>query len=66
MKSNGKQTRKLFKITENSYDSNTSYAFSRSLSFRDLTTRVHYPGKHSLAIVINGVELSSKNFTVNR
>lgn len=66
MKSNGKQSRKLFKITENSYDSNISYAFSRSLSFRDLTTRVHYPGKHSLAIVINGVESDRKDFIINR
>jgi 3-methyladenine DNA glycosylase AlkC len=64
MKSNGKQNRKLFKIAETKYESNSSYLFSKNLSFKNLTTRVHYPGKHSLAIVVNGTELARKDFTL--
>jgi 3-methyladenine DNA glycosylase AlkC len=64
MKSNGKANRKLFKITENTYQPDQAYAFKRSQSFRNLTTRKHYAGEHALSIVINGQELARKKFTV--
>lgn len=64
MKSNGKANRKLFKITENTYQPGQTYAFKRNQSFRNLTTRKHYAGQHALSIVINGQELSVKTFMV--
>jgi len=64
MKSNGKANRKLFKITENTYQPGQTYTFKRSQSFRNLTTRKHYEGQHGLAIVINGQELAGKSFTL--
>lgn len=64
MKSNGKWSRKLFKITENVYSNTTEYTFKRNLSFKNLTTRKHYSGKHKLAIVVNGVEKQEHIFTV--
>jgi 3-methyladenine DNA glycosylase AlkC len=64
MKSNGKANRKLFKITENTYQPEQVYTFKRSQSFRNLTTRKHYAGAHVLSIVINGQELASKKFVV--
>jgi 3-methyladenine DNA glycosylase AlkC len=64
MKSNGKTNRKLFKITENTYQPGQTYTFKRSQSFRNLTTRKHYEGQHGLAIVINGQELAGKSFTL--
>lgn len=64
MKSNGKANRKLFKITENTYQPQQTYVFKRTQSFRNLTTRKHYAGQHALSIVINGQELSTKKFTV--
>ena len=64
VKANGKQSKKLFKITENSYASGKPYTFTRSQSFKNMTTRTHYPGQHKLAIVVNGVELASREFLV--
>ncbi|MBO9564449.1 MAG: DNA alkylation repair protein [Niastella sp.] len=64
MKSNGKANRKLFKITENTYQPGQVYTFKRNQSFRNLTTRKHYAGQHALSIVINGQELATKKFIV--
>lgn len=64
VKANGKQSKKLFKITENTYKAGVNYTFSRSQAFRDMTTRKHYPGVHKLAVVINGVEMASGEFTL--
>ncbi len=64
MKANGKPNRKLFKITENTFPADTIITFNKKLSFKDLTTRKHYTGKHKLAIVINGNELAEQEFIV--
>jgi 3-methyladenine DNA glycosylase AlkC len=64
MKSNGKANRKLFKITENTYQPGQVYTFKRTQSFRNLTTRKHYAGQHVLSVVINGQELADKKFVV--
>lgn len=65
VKANGKTSRKLFKVTENSFDQ-ADRTYSRKHSFKDLTTRKHYPGMHQLSIIINGVEQVSDNFEVTR
>ncbi|MFN4150815.1 MAG: DNA alkylation repair protein, partial [Candidatus Sericytochromatia bacterium] len=62
VKANGKQSKKLFKITENVYKHKEVYKFNRKQSFRDMTTRKHYIGTHKLSIVINGNELIEKEF----
>jgi 3-methyladenine DNA glycosylase AlkC len=64
VKSSGKPTRKLFKITEKTFEPGVSNPFKRKLSFTDLTTRKHYAGKHSIAIVVNGNEIAKKVFSV--
>jgi len=60
-KATGKSGMKVFKITENSYDKNTA-SFSAKHSFKDLSTRKHYPGEHKIAIIINGVQKVTKIF----
>lgn len=62
MKANGKPARKLFKITENTYHGESVYQFTRKQSFKNMTTRKHYPGNHKLVVVINGNELAEHNF----
>lgn len=62
VKAGGKPGRKLFKITENRYAKGKRISFNKKLSFKDLTTRKHYPGKHSLAIVVNGNECPPVEF----
>ena len=64
MKSSGSQNKKLFRISENIYQSGQTYAFKKKISFADLTTRKHYPGKHAIAIVVNGNEMVSEQFNL--
>ena len=55
VKANGKQLPKVFQLTEfESADS--TRAITRTHAFVDLTTRTHYPGRHVLTILVNGVE----------
>ncbi len=62
MKKTGNPSKKIFKIAENTYPTGKELFFTRSLSFKDLTTRKHYPGKHSIAIVVNGKECCTMDF----
>ncbi|ABG59033.1 DNA alkylation repair protein [Cytophaga hutchinsonii] len=62
VKAGGKPSRKLFKITENTYQKGKRVSFNKKLSFKDLTTRKHYAGKHTIAIVVNGNELIASDF----
>ncbi|MCR6642227.1 MAG: DNA alkylation repair protein [Sporocytophaga sp.] len=66
MKANGKQNKKIFKITENVYASDVKHPFKRKQSFRDLTTRKHYAGEHKLSLVINGKEMITKDFYLSK
>ena len=63
-KASGKQSRKIFQITENTYQPENRYQFKREQRFQDFTTRKHYPGKHKLAVVVNGKEMVTKEFSV--
>jgi 3-methyladenine DNA glycosylase AlkC len=63
MKSNGKQSRKLFKIGEADYDQALKI-INKTHSFKNLSTRKHYPGLHSLAIIVNGQQLVSGDFVL--
>lgn len=56
VKANGSASRKLFKITENTYAPIEVVKFNRTLRFHDLTTRKHYKGEHKITIVVNGKE----------
>jgi 3-methyladenine DNA glycosylase AlkC len=61
-KSNGQWSKKVFKISERSYDAGASVHIVRRQSFRKITTRVFYSGKHKLSIIVNGEEKSAKTF----
>ena len=65
MKSKGKQTKKVFKITENSYESGR-HTFSKNHSFKDMSTRKHYEGIHHIEIIINGEEMAKISFELTR
>jgi len=64
VKANGKTSRKLFKIADHDIEQRDK-RYVRVHHFKDLTTRKHYPGMHAIAIVINGVELATKEFNVD-
>lgn len=54
MKSNGKQRRKVFQLSEKEI-ATKAVSFSKNHSFEERTTRKHYPGEHQLEIIVNGV-----------
>lgn len=64
MKKNGSAARKIFKISE-SVVSCSEKQVKKSFSFKPISTRKYYPGKHGLAIIINGVELAHSQFNVS-
>lgn len=63
MKSNGKQSRKIFKISESDY-TESSKVVNKRHSFKTISTRKHYAGEHALAIIVNGQQMVSGAFMV--
>lgn len=63
MKANGKQAPKRFKCSDKSYSSGTTRVATKQ-SFKVITTRVYYPGEHTLTILVNGQPAASTTFTL--
>lgn len=64
IKKSGKALPKVFKLKELQMAPNTSVSISRKQSFQNFTTRTHFPGKHKLEILINGVVVKRAMFIV--
>jgi len=62
--SSGKISKKIFKISENTYEPHKIYPISKIHSFKDLTVRKHFEGNHTLAIIVNGENLAEKIFKI--
>jgi 3-methyladenine DNA glycosylase AlkC len=62
VKANRKRNKKVFKVTELEISSGETRSYKKTHSFRDLTTRKHYPGVHTLTLIVNGVEKASYDF----
>lgn len=61
VKANGSRSRKVFKISEAEQGGKT-LTVQKIHKLVSITTRVHYPGVHGIAIIVNGVELASGEF----
>lgn len=61
MKANGKTAGKIFKICEGEYLTNRKLII-KYFSFKPISTRKYYLGKHQLSIVVNGCVIISKEF----
>ena len=62
----GKISHKVFKVSEFLLEGKEQKSFARNQRFQDFTTRKHYPGKHRIAILVNGTELVHGKFEVTR
>jgi 3-methyladenine DNA glycosylase AlkC len=62
--STGKRSNKIFKITENEFAAGETVTILRKQSFKNLTTRKHFKGKHTLTILSNGKKVGSKEFMI--
>ncbi len=65
MKKNGKQSPKVFKLSEKKMDGNQHIPLSTKHSFKEMSTRKHYAGKHSLELIINGNIVASLDFSLS-
>lgn len=64
VKANHKRSRKIFKISETRMAVDQKKLYTRKHAFKDLSTRKHYPGSHSITLIVNGVELDTLEFEV--
>lgn len=62
VKSNGKTSPKIFQIGTYMAKPGETIEISRTHRFANLTTRKHFPGKHTLSIVVNGKEYAQSDF----
>lgn len=60
-KKNSTYRKKIFQIATKNFGQN-SFQFRKKHSFRNLTTRKHYAGKHFISLIINGKELQKLQF----
>ena len=65
-KANGTLAPKVFKMTTKEIKPNESINLKKRHSFKIITTRVYYPGKHALAIQVNGEEKAKTNFELTK
>ena len=65
VKSGGKRNRKIFQISEVSLKANEKKAYVKKHSFADVSTRKHYPGTHSITLIVNGAERETLDFGLN-
>lgn len=61
VKKSGGTSAKVFKLKELTLNAGESFQISREQSIRDFTTRVHYPGRHEVEIMVNG-EILARGF----
>ncbi len=64
LRQNGSLSRKVFKISERTYQGGETAQIERGQSFAPITTRKYYPGLHRLAIILNGEEKEVLEFTL--
>ncbi len=61
-RSNGEQSKKVFKISEKKCQAKSSLRVKRKQSFKVISTRRYYEGEQGLSIIINGVENEKRSF----
>ena len=60
----GKPSRKIFQISELPLKQNEKRNYTRKHSFKDVSIRKHYPGTHSVTLIVNGTERGTLDFEV--
>lgn len=62
VRAGGKRSRKIFQISEILLKADQKKTYTKSYSFRDLSSRTHYPGIHSITLIVNGIEQGTLDF----
>ncbi|MCP4050797.1 MAG: DNA alkylation repair protein [bacterium] len=62
-KANQKKSQKVFQIKESCFSPGT-YSITKKHSFKNMSTRKHYSGLHSIIIVVNGLKKTQLQFFI--
>lgn len=65
VKAKGHISRKLFLLSDKTVPGGTLLTGARKHSWRDLTTRRHYPGNHRIVLLVNGTEVANDSLKLN-
>ena len=63
LRKNGIHNKKVFQIYNGDLKTERK-SFSKTYSFKEITTRKYYKGIQKLSIIVNGVEFIQKEFTL--
>ncbi|MGM0216695.1 DNA alkylation repair protein [Enterococcus sp. AZ109] len=66
VKANGKRSRKIFQLSDTVLKANQSKTYTKKHSFADLSSRKHYPGLHSVTLIVNGAERETLDFELTK
>lgn len=64
VKANGSKGPKVFKLRKLALAPSERIEFASTVSFKDMTTRRHYPGRHRIDLLVNGVAHRLAEFDV--
>jgi hypothetical protein len=64
VKANGGSRAKVFKLKRITLEARDSASFEGKVSFAQMTTRRHYPGRHRIEVLVNGVAFPLGEFEV--
>jgi len=65
VKSNGKLNPKVFKLTKKVISKGNSIKIKKKQSFKKITTRKYYKGKHFIEIIVNGEKMNKIEFNLD-
>lgn len=65
VKKNGGSSAKVFKLKALTLAPHASATFRRAQTVRNFTTRVHYPGRHAVEVMVNGAVLGRTGFDLD-
>lgn len=63
-KANGGTGAKVFKLSERHIQAKERQTFQKRVSLENMTTRKHYPGRHAVDILINGLAVKLGEFVI--
>jgi len=63
-KANGKTSPKVFKWRNKTLEANKVLASTKKHAIKKITTRVYYPGVHTVEVLVNGVSVGTADFNL--
>ena len=66
VKKSGDSSRKVFKLRTLELDGQAQVALSKSQTIADFTTRTHYPGRHRVELLVNGLTVAQGHFDLKK